>query len=93
MPRQWLAMETPISVQRIPTKWGRVGYRLEPKGRTILATLDLPETPIPTVRLRLRHPEMRKLAQVSSGIIARDQETITLPKGVHGRVPILARFA
>ena len=93
MPRQWLSAGKPVSISRIPTKWGRVSYRLEPSGRSVAATLDLPETPIPSVRLRLRDPQMRKLVGVSLGWIAKDGETIELPSGVRGEVRLTGRFA
>ena len=90
MPRDWLSK--PVSVERIPTKWGRVGYRLEPRDRAIVATIDLPQASVPAVKLRLRHPESRKLKQVSTGTIEADGETIALPKASRGQLKLVARF-
>jgi hypothetical protein len=98
MPRQWLAAGTTIAIDRIPTRWGRVGYRLEPRGSAIHATLDLPDRGIPSVRLRLRHPNERRLRAVTidgRSILAGsfDADTVTLPPMAKGRVEIVARFA
>jgi hypothetical protein len=89
IPSDWL--KGPVAVERIPTRWGRVGYRLEPRGRAIVATIDLPENPVPTLRLRLRHPEGLRLSEVSTGVIE-DGETVTLPAGSQGQVRLIARF-
>jgi len=91
IPRDWL--NKPVSVERIPTKWGRVGYSLEPQGTAVLATVNLPDTAVPSVKLRIRHPETRKLNRVSTGTIASDGETIVLPPGSRGHIKIVARFA
>jgi len=98
MPRQWLAAGTPIDIQRIPTRWGRVGYRLEPRGNVIRATIQLPENGIPKAKIRLRHPEERRLRSVTINgrAVSReafDDETITLPPAATGRMEIVARFA
>ena len=90
MPRDWLSK--PVLVERIPTKWGRVGCRLEPRGRAIVATIDLPQASVPAIKLRLRHPEGRKLKQVSTGTIEADGETIALPKASRGQIKLVARF-
>jgi hypothetical protein len=90
MPRTWL--KKPVSVERIPTKWGRVGYRLEPRGDAVLAIVDMPDKAVP-VMLRLRHPQGRKLRRTSAGKIAADGETILLPTVSGGRIKLLAHFA
>ena len=92
MPRQWLAARKPIAVKQIPTKWGRVGYRLEPHGSAVVATIDLPQAPIPSVKLRVRHPQMRKLQRVSLGKIAPDGETIEFPASTSGQIRVIAHF-
>jgi hypothetical protein len=90
MPRDWLRKT--VSVQRIPTKWGRVAYRLEPHGNAIVATIDLPEQSVPTLMLRLRHPDGRKLKQVSIGKPI-DGETVELPANTRRQIKLVARFA
>jgi len=93
MPRNWLARGNAVAIQRIPTKWGRVGYRFEPNGGAVLVTVDLPNPPVPSVKVRLRDPEQRRLSRVSVGTIAGDGETIELPRGARGRINFVARFA
>jgi hypothetical protein len=63
IPRAWLAK--PVAVDGAPTRWGPVGYRLEPSadGRTVKAEVRLPAGVRPTVVLRVRHPAGRKLAE------------------------------
>jgi hypothetical protein len=97
MPRKWLSSGKGVSVERIPTRWGRVSYRLEPKGSAIHAIIQLPEQAIPVVKLRLRHPQERPIrAATINGRTAvlrpDDRETIQLSPGATGRVEIVARF-
>lgn len=98
MPRQWLASGQPIEVRRIPTQWGRVGFRLEPRGEAIHATVELPAAGVPSVKLRLRHPQERKIRAVTLNgrtvaAIDGDGETISLPPRSSGRLELVARFA
>lgn len=79
-------------IQRQQLLLGRVGYRLEPTGNAVVATISLPPKIIPTVYLRLRHPDGRKLKQVSLGKLV-DSETIALPAGSRGQLKLVARFA
>jgi hypothetical protein len=97
MPRKWLASGKPVSVERIPTRWGRVSYRLEPRGSAILATVHLPQQAVPLVKLRLRHPENRPIRGATINrrtavLNPRDRETIELPQSATGDVEIVARF-
>jgi len=89
MPRDWL--RGPVVVERIPTRWGRIGYKLEPKGKVVFATINLSEASIPAVNLRLRNPNGLKLKAVSIGTIS-DGETVSLPAGSRGQIKLVARF-
>ena len=97
LPRRWLASGGSVGVKAVPTRWGRVSYRLEPTGPRIHAKVELPDSGIPRVRLRLRHPEQRAIGAVtidgrSMPSESHDQETISLPSGAHGKIEIIARF-
>lgn len=98
LPRRWLASGSTVEVKAVPTRWGRVSYRLEPAGRAINANVELPGSGIPRVKLRLRHPEERTIRTVTiDGRLMpfelHDEETISLPSGARGKVAIIARFA
>ena len=44
IPRAWTATGKPIAIEQAPTRWGRVSYRLEPRGdNQLVATITLPE--------------------------------------------------
>ena len=43
LPREWIGTGKPIGIVGAPTRWGRVDYRLETRGRdTLTATITLP---------------------------------------------------
>jgi hypothetical protein len=42
IPRDWVASGKPISIEGAPTRYGRVNYRLETRGDTLVATVSLP---------------------------------------------------
>ena len=44
LPQKWVASGKPIAVDQAPTRWGRVDYRLEPRGdNELIATIALPD--------------------------------------------------
>jgi hypothetical protein len=44
IPRAWIATGKPIAIEQAPTRWGRVNYRLEPRGdNQLVGTITLPE--------------------------------------------------
>jgi hypothetical protein len=44
IPRAWIATGKAIAIEQAPTRWGRVNYRLEPRGdNRLVATITLPE--------------------------------------------------
>jgi hypothetical protein len=45
IPRDWIATGKPIAIERAPTRYGRVSYKLETRGDgTLAATVSLPST-------------------------------------------------
>lgn len=64
LPRKWIASGKPIAIEQAPTRWGRVDYRLEPRGQTQwVATIALPtsgELP-PELQVTFRVPQGRSL--------------------------------
>jgi hypothetical protein len=43
IPREWIETGKPIGIAGAPTRWGRVNYRLEPRGTdSLVATIKLP---------------------------------------------------
>ncbi len=80
-PRSWLEDGQEISVSDTPTFYGDIAYRITShvsEGR-IEALIDVPSRETPAVmKLRLRHPEAKKIASVSMGTVDPDGETVTL---------------
>lgn len=86
-PRPWLADGKKISVQRAPTYFGELGYRIESFARQgrIEAAVEAPRRQAPAaIYLRLRHPEAAPLKRVTvNGLPWKDfdaaKEWIKLP--------------
>jgi hypothetical protein len=62
VPRPWL--EQGLAVEGALTRWGKVGFRLEPSAdrRQVKAEIQLAAGARPTVMLRVRHPSRMPLA-------------------------------
>lgn len=82
LPQDWFAPGQRIDVQRIPTRWGRVGYTITPARNAIAANVTLPAGMTAEVRLRLRAGKPIKAA-TANGVPCKlsDPETIVLPSG------------
>ncbi len=68
LPRSWLASGKPIGIDRAPTRWGRVDFRIAPRGdNQLVATIALPEKgELPArIQVSLRLPEEKSLADIS----------------------------
>ncbi len=68
LPQKWVAAGKPIAIEKAPTRWGRVDYRLEPRGdKELVATIALPEKgPLPQeLQATFRRPAGRSLAGLS----------------------------
>jgi hypothetical protein len=65
VPRSWL--ERGLAVEGALTRWGPVGFRLEPAAdrRQVKAEIHLAAGSRPTVMLRVRHPSRMQLAECS----------------------------
>jgi hypothetical protein len=94
-PRSWLEEGKKISVTGAPTRWGRVSFTVTShlsQGK-VEGQIVLPASFAGTVKLRLRLPEGRRIqsATVNGRPTARfdpEEETVTLPPGLTGRIPV-----
>lgn len=84
-PRAWLGPGNTIDVQRLRTSFGRVSFSIEAGATSAAATLRIPERrPIRSLRLRLRLPAGKRIANVLSdgapyGRVLADGQTVELP--------------
>jgi hypothetical protein len=98
LPRRWLADGEKIAVSGAPTRWGRVGIKIESRiaRGEISARVELPQRFPASAKLRLRAPEGAVMKSVSVNGKAWSEfdgknETISLPQG-GGSVLIIARY-
>jgi hypothetical protein len=100
MPRDWLEDGKSISVESVPTKWGRVGFSIMSrlKEGKIVATVYLPSNRFgATMKIRLRTPGNVPLKSVRlDGKPWKDfnaeGETITLPAGLSAKINVVAEY-
>ena len=94
-PRNWLEEGKKISVTGAPTRWGRVSFTITSRvsqGK-VEGQVLLPASFAGTVKLRLRLPEGHRIqsATVNGRPAAKfdpEEETVTLPPGMTGRIPV-----
>jgi hypothetical protein len=99
VPRDWLADGKTTAARRVPTRWGRAGFRMVSHLHAgfITAELDLPAGAPVTTRLRLRAPGEARLNSVLVNGKPWEQfdakeEVVTLPPGTSGKVRVEARY-
>jgi len=97
-PRSWLEEGGTISVAGAPTRWGRVGFTLvsQVNQGKVEGQVVLPASFAGTIKLRVRLPEGRRIQSVTvNGRLAAkfnpEEETVTLPSGMTGRIPVEVR--
>ncbi|MGB7135503.1 MAG: Tat pathway signal protein [Acidobacteriaceae bacterium] len=64
LPRRWVGSGKTIGIEQAPTRWGRVNYRLQPRGpNQLAATIELPRSgPLPKeLQVTFRIPQGRSL--------------------------------
>jgi hypothetical protein len=68
VPREWVATARPIAIQKAPTRWGRVDYRLILQGSRLTATIALPEKgELPDeIQVTFRAPVGKTLASIAA---------------------------
>lgn len=97
-PRRWLAEGQSFGIAQAPTRWGRVGYRIDTGSDAIHARISLPAAGIRAeMRLRLRPPSDRPIRSVTlDGKPWRRFDaatgTIIIPPGRGGEVAVAARY-
>jgi hypothetical protein len=97
IPRAWLEPGKHVGATAAPTSFGPVTYRIDAEADgTMRARIDPPTRRVPaTIKLRLRHPEGRKIASAEASGPADFEaagETITL-KGLAAPIDLRIRFA
>ena len=67
LPRAWLAAGKPIGIEQAPTRWGRVDYRIEPRGdKQLTAVIDLPEKEQPAeLHVSFRVPSEKSMSKLT----------------------------
>ena len=68
IPRVWIASGKPISIERAPTRWGPVDYKLMTRDNQLVATIQMPgirELP-KKLQVSFRLPEGKKLGRVTA---------------------------
>jgi hypothetical protein len=98
-PREWLEDGKSIAVERAPTRWGRLSFKVTSQivSRTIAIQLTLPPGFGATTKLRLRAPKNAQLKSVTVNGKAWDQfdavsETITIPPIKALSISVLAHY-
>jgi len=99
MPEKWLADGNAISVSDAPTRWGRVGFTMVShwSQRNIVARVELPSGFGAIAKVRLRAPGNLPLKSVRVNgkpwpEFDPQEQAITLPPGMPGRIEILAEY-
>jgi hypothetical protein len=98
-PREWLEDGKSIAVERAPTRWGRLSFKVTSQivSGTIAIQLTLPPGFAATTKLRLRAPKNAQLKSVTVNGKAWDQfdagsETIMIPPIKALSVSVLAHY-
>jgi hypothetical protein len=97
-PRSWLAPGRRIVVRNAPTSFGLLSYMLEAGPRSVVATIDVPERPVPRrLALRLRLPRGARMTTVlvdgsPHGRVDRAAQTVDL-SGLRGAVTVEVGYA
>jgi hypothetical protein len=99
-PRSWLEDGKTISVERSPTRWGQIGYKMTSHANsgTIAVTVQFPPTPLQaTTNVRLRAPAGHVLTSVTLNgkpwsRFSPPDETVTIPPGYSGTLQLTANY-
>jgi hypothetical protein len=97
-PRRWLVEGQSFGIAGAPTRWGRVGYRIETQGDAVRARINLPAAGIPAeTRLRLRPPLERPIrTALLDGKPWHRFDAVTgtliIPPGRGGEVAVAAQY-
>lgn len=96
LPRAWLEQGKHVAVTSAPSEFGELSYRIDPQtDGTMRITIDPPTRRVPAeVRLRLRHPQMQKIAAVDcprAVEVDAAKETVVL-RNLNAAVDLLVHF-
>jgi hypothetical protein len=99
VPRSWLQDGKTITVERAPTRWGRLGFSIVSHlaSGSVAAQLNLPQGFAATTKLRLRAPNNVLLKSVTVNEkpwnnFDAQSETITIPPGTTGSLRVVAHY-
>jgi hypothetical protein len=100
IPRDWLAKGKHVAINKAPTTFGQVSYRIDPQADGSMKIHIEPPTRVALkeIRLYLRQPEKRDIASVQSagaasgrGKISHDKQTVTL-SGATQPLDLIVKF-
>jgi hypothetical protein len=100
IPRDWLAKGKHVAINKAPTTFGQVSYRIDPQADGSMKIHIEPPTraALKEIRLYLRQPEKRDIASVQSagaaparGKISHDKQTVTL-SGATQPLDLIVKF-
>ncbi len=95
-PQEWLEHGKTVSAQSIPTRWGKIGFRIESRiGNQMLdVTIELPKEFRALIKLRLRLPTGVQILSAKLGDahleVDHQKGTINIPAGNSGSVFVQA---
>jgi hypothetical protein len=94
-PRSWLEDNKSVSVRNSPTRWGRISFSIAStlSAHRVNAEIQLPSAFAASVKLRLRLPEGHRIQSVTVNDkpwikFDPEEETVTLPPGMGGKIAI-----
>jgi hypothetical protein len=95
IPRRWLASGEKIKTNRVPTRFGKVGFAVRmTSDSTAEVDLRLPQKGLPAeINLRLRHPRGNPAqAAIGDETVPIEEDILHLPRGLKGKVRVEVRW-
>jgi hypothetical protein len=100
LPREWVASGKEIRIDQVPTRFGRVDFRMISDGaRRVTATVALPAQGGPKeLQVKLRMPAKHALKSVTVNGRAAEpggphRDSVVIPVGAESRFEVVGEFA
>ncbi|HKS80480.1 MAG TPA: hypothetical protein VJR23_03165 [Candidatus Acidoferrales bacterium] len=101
VPRDWVVSGKEITIEKAPTRWGRVSLKMKanPEEKTISATIELARAGAPKeVQLKLRAPKSMKLQSATvngkeAKIGGTQDDVVLIAPGAEKRFEVVAHFS
>ena len=100
VPREWTVSGKEIRIDRAPTRWGRVDFRMvsDPGGNKLSATVSLARTAPEEIQVKLRVPAQKRVANLTvngrpAALAGPHGDTVVIPTGSERRFEIRADLA